>query len=56
MRNLENNRLWFGRVSSRSDADWDQMLKDSSIYHEKQQKGDRHEFSTFDTATNYTLY
>lgn len=56
MRNLENNRLWFGRVSNRSDADWDQMLKDSSMYHEKRQKGDKHDFSTFDTAANYTLY
>lgn len=55
-KNVENNQLWFGRVSSSNDADWDQLLKDAAVYHEKKKRGDSHEIKSFDSAANYMLY
>lgn len=37
-KNIENNRLWFGRVSSTADDEWYHLLKESETYHEKQKQ------------------
>lgn len=55
-KNVENNRLWFGRVSSADDDDWYHLLKDSEAYHEKQKQGDEHGFTDFEFTTDYSLY
>ena len=36
--------------------DWDQLLKDAAVYHEKKKRGDSHEIKSFDSAANYMLY
>lgn len=56
LKNVENNTLWFGRVSSYNDADWYHLLKDSEAYHEKHEKGDEHEPAAFVSASNYSLH
>lgn len=56
MKNVENNRLWFGRVSSADDDDWYHLLKDSEAYHEKRKQGDEHGFTDFESSTDYLLY
>lgn len=40
---LENNQLWFGRVSNNDDDDWYHMLKDSETIHIQQEVGEENE-------------
>lgn len=55
-KNIESNRLWFGRVSSTNDDDWYHLLKESESYYKKQIQGEEDEHTRFDVEENYTLY
>ena len=46
---LENNQLWFGRVSNNDDDDWYHMLKDSEAIHIQQEAGEDSEPSNKST-------
>lgn len=49
---LENNQLWFGRVSNNDDDDWYHLLKDSEANHSQQEEGIENE-SSLETTEVY---
>lgn len=53
MKNIENNQLWFARVSNTKDDEWYNLIKEAENYQDKKEIIDEYENTPFDSSTSY---